>query len=228
MSNRRDIQFLYNPHNRATLIDCDFTVASADSAGFGISNLNKSGRVSTVFMHTSVTPGVASTGQTNPNPANGLIYVTLQDNYATYLSHDNSFRAPLSGTPITIVTAASLTIGNVYTITALGTTTQANWQAVGLPVSIQAAVGVSFIASATAGVGTGTVQAPNAAGSGVDHIEVIGNPTLMNNYNGASLMHAGIGMQLILACYKNGVLTAPNNGTLIDLSIYLNNSAQGV
>ena len=68
MSNRRDIQFTYSPHNKLTILDCNFKVAAADSGGLGITNLNKSGRIANVFMHTSSTPGVGAGGITNQNP----------------------------------------------------------------------------------------------------------------------------------------------------------------
>lgn len=228
MSNRRDIQFHYSPHNKATVLDCSFIVDSTNGNGFGVRSLKKSGRIATVFMNTSATPGTALNGQVNPNPQAGIIVVTLQDNYNTYLGGYSGFAGPLSGTPITIATGSSLTAGHPYVITSLGTTTQANWQAVGLSSSIKAAVGVSFIASATSGSGTGTVQAPAAAGAGIDHVEVVGDSNLMNNVLGATIVGGGIGMQLILACYKNTVLTAPAAGTVIGLNFYMNNSAQGV
>lgn len=228
MSNRRNNQFTWNPHNKATVLDCSFIVDASNGNGFGIRSLKKSGRISSVFMNTSVTPGKALNGITNPNPIAGIICVTLQDNYNTYLGGYAGFSGPLSGTPISISTGSSLTAGHIYVITSIGTTTQAQWQTVGLSSSIKAAVGVSFIAAATSGTGTGTVQAPLAGGAGVDHIEVVGDSNLMNNNNSGNILGQGVGMQLNLACYKNTALTAPNAGTVIGLNFYLNDSAQGV
>lgn len=328
MSNRRNIQFTYNPHNKGTLLDCSFIVDHANSNGFGVSSLNKSGRIASVFMHTnpaavtttsvfasgvtsvtvaSVTGirvgqtvtdsttggnisggtkviaiqnnvvylnqatagasasspgdtlsfvfgsgGIAANGQQNtPNPANGLIVVTLQDNYNAYLSRFAAVSTPLSGTPISISSSSVLTIGNPYVITSVGTTTTAQWQAVGLAPWIKPAVGVSFIASVTgSGTGSGVVQAPASAASGVDHFELIGDPNLMNN----SLQYAiagnpsgnaafGIGMQFIIGCYGKAfnynsgtpanstvtnALVAPADNSLISLAFYMNDSAQGV
>lgn len=228
MSNRRDIQFTFNPHNKATVLDCSFVVDHTNGNGFGVRSLKKSGRVSTVFMNTSVTPGKASNGQVNPNPQGGLIQVTLQDNYNAYLGGYSGFASPLSGSSISIATGSSLTAGHLYVITSLGTSTQANWQAVGLSPSIRAAVGVSFIATATSGTGTGTVQTFATAGSNIDHIEVVGDANLMNNGLGATISGGGIGMILQLACFKAGALQAPADGTVIGLNFYLNDSAQGV
>jgi hypothetical protein len=57
------------------------------------------------------------------------------------------------------VDATALVVGNRYTITAVGTSTAADWTTLGLPTGVFAAIGVSFIAAATgAGSGSGTVQ----------------------------------------------------------------------
>lgn len=295
MSNRRDIQMTYNPHNKLTLLDCSFVVDSTNGNGAGIRSLKRSGRIAYVYMNTSaaftgtshtstlidgISGGTASlvvgmpvqgsgitagttiasivsgtsitlsaatsssttgsiTYQTigNPNPAAGYIYVQLQDNYNTYLFGGAGFAAPLSGSNISISGSSVLTVHVPYVITSLGTSTQANWQAVGLPANMTAAVGVSFFATVTGGgTGTGTVQAAGTNGAGIDHIEVIGDSNLMNS-NGAfvagpnpaiSNNGSANGMQFILACYKNGTLTAPTNNSVIGLTFGLNNSAQGV
>lgn len=223
MSNRRNIQFTFNPHNKATVLDCSFIVDSTNGNGLGIRSLKNSGRIQSVFMNTSATPAGG-----NPNPEAGIIVVQLQDNYNRYLGGYAGFSGPLSGSQISISGSSVLTIGAIYVITTLGTTTQAQWVAAGVPINVQAAPGVSFIAAiAGSGSGTGTVQAPAAAGAGVDHIEVVGDPNLMNSI-GANLLGAGLGMTLNLAAYKNTVLTAPANGTVIGLNFYMNDSAQGV
>lgn len=222
MSNRRDIQFTYSPHNKLTLLDCNFTVDSTNGNGFGVRSFKPSGRVASVYMKTSATKAIGSPGGTT-GPATGIIYVTLQDNYNTYLGGASGFVVPLSGSAI----SSGLSVGSPYVIVSLGSTTLAQWQTAGLPLNITPAVGVSFIASATSVAGGGTVEAPATAGSGIDHIEVIGDANLMNS-NGAYVAGAGNGMVLILACYSGGVLTAPANGTVIGLTFQMNNSGQGV
>jgi hypothetical protein len=222
MSNRRDIQFHYSPHNKATVLDCSFIVDHANGNGFGVRSLKQSGRVSTVFMNTSATPGTTSNGQTNPNPAAGYIIVTLQDNYNTYLSGYSGFVSPPSGSAI----STGLTTGQAYTIASLGSTTAAQWQTAGLAKQLTPTVNQSFIAKATSVAGGGTVYATTS--SGIDHIEVVGDANQMNNTTQGTVQGSGVGMQLILACYKNGVLTAPADNTVIGLNFYLNNSAQGV
>lgn len=225
MSNRRDIQFTYNPHNKKTQLDCNFIVDSTNGNGFGVRSLDNGGRIATVFMNTSATPGTAPNKQVNPNPVAGYIMVTLQDNYNTYLGGNAGFVSPLTGTPVNVT--AGLTLGQAYVIASLGTTTQAQWQTLGLSSTIPAAVGVSFIAiTASAGSGTGVVE--ETVYSGIDHIEVVGDANLMNNQNQGSVIGSGAGMILILACYKNGALTAPANGTVIGLTFDMNNTAEGV
>lgn len=222
MSNRRDIQFHYSPHNKATVLDCSFIVDHANGNGFGVRSLKNSGRIATVFMNTSATPGKATNGQTNPNPAAGYILVTLQDNYNTYLGGYSGFVSPPSGSPIT----SGLTIGQAYTIASLGASTKAQFVTAGLAPQLTPTVNQSFIAAATSIAGGATVLATQY--SGIDHIEVVGDANQMNNTAQGSVQGFGVGMQLILACYKNGVLTAPTDNTVIGLNFYLNNSAQGV
>lgn len=225
MSNRRNIQFTFNPHNKATVLDCSFVVDSTNGNGFGVRSLKKSGRIATVFMHTTTTPGTASNGQVNPNPASGIIVCTLQDNYNTYLGGYSGYASPLTGTPLTL-SSATFTVGIPYVIVSLGTTTTAQWQALGVPTFITPAIGVSFIAKATSGAGSGVVESTISAG--FDHIESVGDPNVMNNTLSGSIQGFGTGMQFILACYKNTALQAPVDNTVIGLNFYMNDSAQGV
>lgn len=280
MSNRRDIQFTYNPHNKATVLDCSFIVDSTNGNGFGARSLKKSGRVDKAYMNTSaaftgtshtstlidgiasgtatlkagmpvqgsgitagttiasivssgsITLSAATSSSTtgsityqaigNPNPQAGIILMRLQDNYNTYLGGYAGFSGPLNGTP-----TASMTAGHPYVIVVLGSSTRAQWTTAGVPAYITPAVGVSFIAAATSIAGGGMVEPPLSTGAGIDHIEVVGDPNLMNS-TGAYTLGGSFGMSLILACYKNTVLTAPADGTVIGMNFYLNNSAQGV
>ncbi|CAN5950594.1 unnamed protein product [Sphagnum jensenii] len=216
MANRRDIQFMYSSHNKATVLDCSFIVDSTNGNGFGVRSFKNSARVASVYMHSTVPNSL------NPNPESGIIVVNLQDNYARYLSGYSGFVSPLSGSTIT----SGLTIGAPYVIVSLGSSTVAQWQTAGLATTITPAIGASFIAKATSIAGGGAVQAPATAGSGIDHIEVIGDPNVMNN-SSASVLGQGGGMQFILGCYYNDAITAPADGTTIGLNFYLNNSAFG-
>lgn len=204
---------IYTPHVMPVLLDCNFTVDSTNGNGLGLRSL-KGGYVGNVYMHTSATPAVG-----NPNPASGVIVVQLQDGYSRYFS---GFSGAISnlGSSITATTA------NVaYVITSLGTATTAQFNAVGLPAGFTPAVGAAFIASASATIGGGATVAPSlSTGSGVDHIEVLGDPNQTISPN-RSISGSLQGSQLILQCFNSGSLATPADGTVISLSFYLSNSS---
>ena len=201
---------LYSMHVKPVLLDCNFAVTPTN--GTGITNL-KGPAVSKVFMNTSTTPSGG-----NPNPPAGYIYVKLADNYNLSYGGFSMVEAPLSGTPITTTVANA-----VYVISALGTTTTAQWVAKGLPVGVTPAVGVAFVATAAGALGgTGAVQAIATAGANITDIQVVGNPdvTLAN-----SAQPSNGGGYIILACFKNGALAAPATGSIINLAFYLSDSS---
>jgi hypothetical protein len=150
-------------------LDCNFIVDSTNGNGLGIRSL-KGTPCAAVYMHTSSTPAAG-----NPNPAAGYIVVQMSKNYYGYTSGFSGFVSPLSGSNVSI--SSGLTQYAPYVIVTVGTSTAANWQAVGLPAGLTPTVGQSFIAStASAGTGTGVVQAPATGGSAVEYIDVIGDP----------------------------------------------------
>lgn len=141
----------------------------------------------------------------NPNPLAGDILVQFKNNYNVYLFGDAGFVGPLSGTPLT-----STTIHLSYVIVSLGTTTLAQWQAAGVPMGVVPAVGVSFVALATGAIGgTGAVEVPATAGSGITNVEVIGDAHLSDS---TSIAQFG-GMWLLSRAYASGVATAPAAGS---------------
>ena len=166
-------------------------------------------------------------------PAAGLIYVTFQDNFNYYYWGTAGQVSPISGTPISISTGSSLTIGAAYTIVSVGTTTLAQWQAVGLPVGtytgslvagtlVAPAIGSTFIATATSGSGTGVVE--TSIYSGIDHIEVVGDPNQTIVSHSPAILGSGSGAYMVLQCFNAGTLTAPMNGTTIGMSFMFSNS----
>jgi len=218
MSQRRKNQFYYTMHKYPVQIDCNFIVDSANGNGLGIRSLKGAG-VGNVFMHTSATPG-SNAGQLNPNPAAGYISVQFTENYNFYYFGTAGFVAPLSGTPLTSVTAHT-----TYVIVSLGTTTLAQWQAAGLPVGITPAVGAAFVATATGAIGgTGAVEVQATGGAGIDHIEVIGDPNKTIVSQAGAVMGQPNGSSMQLVALKNGVVTAPADGTVIGLSFVFSNS----
>lgn len=220
MANRRFTQFYNTLHARPVQIDCQFTVAATDTGGYGITNLVGPG-VANVYMKTSATPAAG-----NPNPANGFIYVKLQDNYNGLYFTGGSVIAPNSGSDLAVTAAAAaLTVGQVYVITALGTTTAANWVTLGVPVGTVPAVGVAFVAAVTGvGTGTGKVQAPTS--SGVAKVELVGTPNLMINSQKAIIAGQQCGSYLIFKCFDYaGLVVAPAAGSIIQLSFVFSNSS---
>lgn len=217
MANRTFENFghFYAPHTMPVLLDCNFTVAATDTAGFGLTGLKGPG-IRNVYMHTSATPASGS-----PNPAAGVIYVRLASNYYRFLGASAQLVSAL-GTPVTSTTA------NVsYAITTLGTATVAQWQAVGLPVGLTPAVGQVFTATASASIGGSAAVAPTATtGSNVDHIEVLGDPSATLNPvgpQGGTIITTG--GYLIFNAFKASAVTAPADGSMIFMQIYVSNSS---
>lgn len=212
----------YAPHPFPVLIDCNFRVEAGDAAGKGITNLKGPG-VQAVYMHTSQTP---ATG--NPNPANGIIYVQLQDNYYKDFIGFWGQVSPASGTGILVASAGTVAT-TTYQITVVGTTTAAGWQSLGLPVGITPAVGVSFIATATTtATGTGAVQVPHANGTGIQSVECIGVPSLTLNPTGVSRGYP----YLIFRCMgptnsstTTPIAVAPRDLSYVSLKMYFGNSS---
>jgi hypothetical protein len=161
----------------------------------------------------------------------GLIIVNLQDNFNRYFFGTAGVVSPLSGTNLNI--SSGLTPFAPYVITSLGTSTALNWQAIGLPVGIPPAPGVSFIATTgAAGIGTGLVQAPGV--SGIFSVEVVGDPNQTISSRAATVLGVSSGAYIILQTLAPTnaagtfvapmVATAPANGTVIGLSFFLSNS----
>lgn len=203
-------------HVDPVLLDCNFIVDSTNGNGLGIRSL-KGPAVQSVFMHTSSTPAAG-----NPNPASGIIVVTLADNYNRYYGGFSGQVSPIGST------TTSTVANTAYVVTSLGTSTAAEWTAVGFPSEyLNTAtnlpnVGASFIATASSSIGGSATVAPSAAaGSGIDHIEVLGDV----NQTISSSQPQTQGAQLILQCFFEGAITAPANGTAIALSFYLGNSS---
>jgi hypothetical protein len=196
------------------LLTCNFIVDPANGNGLGQRSL-KGAAIEQVFMHTTATPL-----QGNPNPEAGVIVVQLQDNYNRYLGGFSGQVSPI-GSPVTSTTATDPAV-----VTSLGTSTTANWLAVGFPrqylntATQLPNIGATFIPTSSAAIGGGATVAPPTA-SGIDNIEVIGDP----NQTIASSQPQNVGAQLILQCMQDGVLTTPATGSVIGLSFLMSNSS---
>jgi hypothetical protein len=206
----------YSNVTQPVKIFANFTVDPANGNGLGIRSLKSNGYVHNVFMHTTATPG-SNNGQLNPNPQSGTIFVQFKNNYRYYLGGPSGFVSPLSGSSVT-----STTLGLVYVIVSLGTTTLAQWQAAGVIPGQVPAVGLSFVAKATGAIGgTGAVQVPATAGSGITSIEAEGDASLASNSNIA----ANGGTVLILNCYASGTVTAPATNSVCGLAFEWDSSS---
>lgn len=169
----------YTPHVTPVLLDCQFQVSLTDTAGLGIIKGSLLGQgIQNVFMHTTATPGKGPNGFLNPNPAAGYVLVQLADNFSRFYGFSHSFHHSLSGSSLAVdASDAALTVGGAYVIVTLGTTTLADWRALGVPAGVTPAIGVFFVALATgAGTGSGTVNAPATSGSKIVAVEPVGNP----------------------------------------------------
>lgn len=209
---------IYSMHVKPVLLDCNFIVDSANGNGLGIRSL-KGPMINNVFMHTSASPG-SNNGQTNPNPSAGVILVELNDNFNRYLGGFSGAVMGLGGG------TATITAGSPYIITALGTTTAAQWATAGVGTRFMTNnglpnLGFSFIAATSETIpGAPTVNPPVA--SGIDHIEVIGDT---NQALSPTPTTGLVGGRLMLQCMLNTTPTAPTDGTAIGLAIYLNDSS---
>lgn len=197
-------------------VGMQFVVNAADAGGLGITGLKSNGWVRNVFMNTSQTPGVGHDSVTNPNPAAGNILIQLKQNFNVFYGMDWNAQAVVTGAALT-----SITNHVTYQIVTVGTTTAAQWVTAGVPVGVTAAAGLSFNAIATASIGgTGTVKA--VTNSGVDSIQVVGNPTLATS---SSIGSYG-GLYVILQTLGSGLALAnPTDTTVLSIRLSFDRSS---
>lgn len=186
----------------------NFTVTPTN--GLGVTSVKSNGYVNYAFMHTSTTP-TASNGITNPNPPNGYAMIGLKNNFNKFLGLRWEQDAPATST-----STGSTTANVVYTITALGTATTAQWQAVGLPAWLTPTVGQTFIASASQSIG-GSATVGVAGFPNISVVSVVGDP---NQTIASSNIASYGGAYLVLqfgALSPAGTITAATfTGTAMD------------
>jgi hypothetical protein len=196
--------------------------------------------ISSIVSSSSITLSIAATssvvGNTisyaavgSPNPAAGNIVVHLAGNYNRLLFANVGDIGPTSGSSIA-VDSTLLTVGQAYVIVSVGTSTAADWAALGLPAGVTPNVGAAFIALATgAGSGTGFVQL--SSNSGIQKYQGIGDPnqTLSPLALGYSTAQSGAWLFFqSLGSTSSGstilIPAAPANGSVIGIQAYLSNS----
>lgn len=222
MANRSFNRNIYSLHPMPVLLDCNFIVDSTNANGLGIRSLKGPG-IAAVYMNTSSTP---ATG--NPNPAAGYCKIELSDNYFRTFGGFSGAVTTVSGSSI-LVASAGTVAGTCYVITVLGTTTTAGWVSLGLPVGITPAVGVSFIATATAtAAGTGAVQVPHANGTGIVSVEGVGDGNLTLGPIGVGHANPYLIVRFMGptdSSTTTPIAVAPRNGSVVSIKMYLSNSS---
>lgn len=154
----------------------------------------------------------------------GVYRLQLQDNYYEFLSLNAGLRSPVTASAA--VTGGSFSANTVYEILTMGTTTQAQWVAAGVPTGITAAVGVVFKAAGI-GAGTGTVKV--LVPSTVTNIEILGNPQLMLSNQPSQ---PNLGGFITICCYgptsssvTTLIPTDPASGSTLYFQLLMNNSS---
>jgi len=210
----------------SSAISVKFIVDPANSNGLGIRGLETVGgsdKVAAVYMHTNST---AATG--NPNPKVGFIIVKFSKGYNGWLADSYALGSP--GSSSTTNVSSGLSLGQVYVIKDVGTTTATQWQTLGLPTNFTPTISQAFTAiTASAGSGTGVVVTPSPSGTGISHIEVVGGPSL----NVATADNTGGQLILTTLGATSGANTAyvpvaPAANSLISLSFVLTPVAQSL
>lgn len=216
-------QKLYANLTAPTMVSVQFSVDATQI--YGVSGLKSNGYIKHVYMHST------NGSPASPNPAAGIIAIQLQDNYTKMVNCMSSVNSPLTGSNIAI-NGTGLTVGNMYVITVLGTSTLADWQLCGLPVGLTPAVGMAFVATHTGdGAGTGTGQVKAVGVSAIQSIEMVGNPQLELGPQGVSNQGGWIYLQCLAPTISTGayiapmIPTAPAASSIISISLLLDNSS---
>lgn len=213
---------LYTNVTKPQEVWCNFIVDAANGNGLGVRSIKSNGYVESVFMHTSSTPGTVF-GFTNPNPAPGYALIRFKNNFNYYLGGVNG-----QITPTTSNTTSSLTAGNVYVITVLGTTTTAQWQTAGLLPGLTPTLGQSFVSKITGSItGTGRVGLPGIPTTQV--VTVVGDPNASIS-NSSIANNAGAQIMLQFAAATNSSTTTlvaanPADNTVVGLQFCFDGSS---
>lgn len=186
-------------------VNLNFVVDSTNGNGLGVRSIKSNGYVESVKMTSC------------------FCWVTFKNNFNRYLGGFSGQVSPLSGTNVPIG-STSLVVGHAYVIVYVGTSTAADWKAVGLPDGFTPTVGQAFVASKTGnGAGSGQVQAPLVSGS--NSVEVVGDPnTTINNYNVA----ANAGARVLLQFLLNGAAAAPADGSVVGMTFKFDGSTVSI
>lgn len=179
----------------------------------------------------SAAGGVGNYGIQSPNPDAGLIVIQLQNNFQKLLGLSTMLQPAITGADVSVTAGdADLVVGQPYQITVIGTTTTAQWHALGLPPGLTPTVGQNFIALST-GVGAGTGKVKVYGVASCVAIQPLGRSPDLQMANLYQNGGAQIIMQTLFPTIDTGTLKSPliksalEDGTLIKMQLLLSNSS---
>jgi hypothetical protein len=181
-----------------------FTI-STGSASAGSVWTDQSGNLYTVATSLSSGTTLKTTGSAAPSPAAGTLTYVSGSGATTTLNYSAA--------------SAGLATGFTFALT-VNTTNLQEWQAIGLQPGLTPTVGQSFIAKATGSGGGSTGRTISPGVSGVQSIEVIGDP----NQSFAPMPQGGsphVGGWILVQCLASGGVTAPADGSTCGMSFYV-------
>lgn len=153
-------------------------------------------------------PGIAAV----THLSTGNYRVKLQDTFYKFHKLSVSASGPVTGAALA---GGAFVVGTLSQIVSLGNTTQAQWEAAGVPAGVTAVVGLPFVPT-TVGAGTGTIKA--LATSGVAYADLAADP--------AKTVTAKAFPYLIFSCYDSaGALVDPASGSVLYIDAVFQNSS---
>lgn len=185
---------IYSGHVMPVLIDCSI-------------NIGASGAVGTVTG-----PYIKSVTR----QAAGVYQIQVQPNFSRFYIGNAQMVSPQ--TVAAAVDPNTLSPGAIVRISTVGDT---NWSSAGLPAGVTAAVGVSFVLSAAPAAGTGRVKL--VGNSGIDRVELVGDPNLTCAPMVANSPAAGA--IILLQCLASGSPADPADGSILKVSMLFSNSS---
>lgn len=217
------------------IIECNFVIDHANGNGLGIRSLKSNGYIENVFMNTSASPG-SNNGFLNPNPAAGYAVIQFKNNFNYYLGGFSGFVSATQTS--TKVDNSALVVGGAYVIAVLGSSSLADWQAIGFPKGFVPAVGAAFVATAVGVPGeanTSTSRVMVSKPSGIMCVEALGDPnqTIANSSiasnAGAQMIVQFLAPTLTVNAYGQPMIaTAPVDGAVCGMSFWFDGSSVSV
>lgn len=205
--------------------------SSFRSPNSGTSLVATTANVLYTITNAGASPGYVFT-VTSANATEGAVYTNNSQSFTVLKTISSGTTLVMSGTgdPAAsgTLTKSSGTGDSTITFSAFtggAATTAAQWLAAGVHPGVTPAIGVSFVAIASASIGgSAQVQVPSSAHSAIDHIEVLGNPNVSLNpipVGGSP----NVGGYIYLLCLLDATATAPTDGSVLNLAFYLSQSS---